>query len=172
MPGQPLPDRAELGDTDQTLWSLGLNGKPEDPWKQYAKLILGAMANGEQISFGMTAITARISAGQLARDIVWGRQARGNNAIAVIEIQTRSVPTKYGRTIAPDFPIVDWIVGNGSEPKALPSPDPTTKEPVFKDAKELSRAQQALKQRLTNKSDEAKAEKPSPTDDLDDEIIF
>jgi len=27
------PNRSEMGDTDQSLWEEGLNGKPADPWQ-------------------------------------------------------------------------------------------------------------------------------------------
>src|SRR5258708_6260606 len=40
-PGEMHPEREDLADLDQSKWPLGLNGEPNDPWKdtRYLHLI-------------------------------------------------------------------------------------------------------------------------------------
>jgi len=59
----PCP-RDELGDDDQSLWEVGLSGKPADPWQQQILLPLQA-EDGELFIFGTTSITGRRAVGRV-----------------------------------------------------------------------------------------------------------
>jgi hypothetical protein len=41
-----MPSRDSLGDTDESKWPIGLNGRPEDPWKHQICLVLQHGDNG------------------------------------------------------------------------------------------------------------------------------
>jgi hypothetical protein len=59
----PCP-RDELGDDDQSLWEVGMSGKPADPWQQQILLPLQA-EDGELFIFGTTSITGRRAVGRV-----------------------------------------------------------------------------------------------------------
>jgi hypothetical protein len=62
----PCP-RDELGDDDQSLWEVGLSGKPADPWQQQILLPLQA-EDGELFIFGTTSITGRRAVGRVIEE--------------------------------------------------------------------------------------------------------
>jgi len=65
--GFKMPPRDSLGDTDQSLWSAGLNGLPEDPWRHQIYLVLQNIERGELYTYIAGSQTARRSVGHLLR---------------------------------------------------------------------------------------------------------
>jgi hypothetical protein len=57
--GFRVPPREELGDDDQSQWKIGLNGDPEDPWKQQLVALLQDCGSGEIYAFLATNPTSR-----------------------------------------------------------------------------------------------------------------
>jgi hypothetical protein len=57
--GFRLPPRDSLGDDDQSLWEVGLSGKPEDPWKHQIIVLLQKTTSSELYSFIATNPTSR-----------------------------------------------------------------------------------------------------------------
>jgi hypothetical protein len=53
------PPRAELGDTDETLWENGLNGQPADPWQFQLLLPLQHAESGKLFVFQTTSWSGR-----------------------------------------------------------------------------------------------------------------
>jgi hypothetical protein len=159
-PGNPLPDRSELGDDDVSKWPLGIDGRPRDPW--FADLMLVRDDNGAPCMFSTTSDTGIRAVGQLCREVVWGRYIHGPNAVPVIELQSRKLRNQYA-TPVPSFPIVRWITDTGNTSNVLAAPGPVP--PVPEEAKpnndkKPTRAERALQQRLGNK----------PSSDLADEL--
>jgi hypothetical protein len=62
-----MPPRDALGDIDQSAWSNGLNGSPEDPWKHQVYLVLQNAESGELYTYIASSQTARRSVGHLLR---------------------------------------------------------------------------------------------------------
>jgi hypothetical protein len=65
--GFVMPDRKDLGDTDQAKWEIGLDGKPADPWQHHIYLVLQNCATGELFTFATSTDTGRRAAGNLLR---------------------------------------------------------------------------------------------------------
>lgn len=57
--GYVPPPREELGDQDDTLWEIGLNGKPQDPWQHQMLLPLQDTKTGELYVFATSSQTGR-----------------------------------------------------------------------------------------------------------------
>jgi hypothetical protein len=57
--GFKLPARADLDETDPDLWTVGLSGKPEDPWKHEVIILLQNCSTGEMLAFHAMNPTSR-----------------------------------------------------------------------------------------------------------------
>jgi len=65
--GFVMPPRAALGDLDQSQWTLGLSGAPEDPWKHQQYLVLQNVETKEFFTFVTASRTGRSAVGTLLR---------------------------------------------------------------------------------------------------------
>jgi hypothetical protein len=57
--GFKMPPRDSLGDQDKSQWPIGLNGRPEDPWKHQIVPLFQHCASGELYAFLATNPTSR-----------------------------------------------------------------------------------------------------------------
>ena len=57
-PEKRTPERDELGDLDQTLWPIGSDDKPLDPWSRVGQLNLVRVRDGAPLVFEASALTA------------------------------------------------------------------------------------------------------------------
>jgi hypothetical protein len=73
--GKPLPRRRDLGDHDQDVWEIGLNGKAKDPWQEVNYLPL-LDNQGEMYTFVVSGISALKEAGHLSRAYAQHRKLR------------------------------------------------------------------------------------------------
>jgi hypothetical protein len=99
----PCP-RDELGDDDQSLWEVGLSGKPADPWRQQILLPLQA-EDGELFIFGTTSITGRRAVGRVI-DECRKMLRREPNDYPVIKLALSSFQhreERIGRVTVPAF---------------------------------------------------------------------
>jgi hypothetical protein len=99
----PCP-RDELGDDDQSLWEVGLSGKPADPWQQQILLPLQA-EDGELFIFGTTSITGRRAVGRVI-DECKKMLRREPNDYPVIKLALSSFQhreERIGRVTVPAF---------------------------------------------------------------------
>jgi hypothetical protein len=62
-----MPSRDSLGDMDESQWPVGLNGRPEDPWKHQICLVLQHGGTSELYTFVTTSVTGRRAIGNLLR---------------------------------------------------------------------------------------------------------
>jgi hypothetical protein len=65
--GFVLPDRATLGDTDESEWPVGFSGAPTDPWLHQMALVLEDRATQELYTFATTSSTGRRAVGNLLK---------------------------------------------------------------------------------------------------------
>jgi hypothetical protein len=101
----PCP-RPDLGDTDQSLWELGLSGAPADPWLSQILLPLQAVADGELHLFGTTSITGRNAVGRVI-DECRKMQRHDPDNYPVIKLALGSFQhrdERVGRVVVPAFP--------------------------------------------------------------------
>ena len=113
-------DDERLGDNDKTKWPIGLNGEPEDPWKeQYAIPMMRYDAGGELYAYIARGIVAMNSAGDLL-----GRwryhPKRATGLIPVIRLESGTYPSRRfgGRKPKPVLKIDDWVTRTGAPPPA------------------------------------------------------
>jgi hypothetical protein len=56
-----MPDRATLGDSDESQWPVGISGQPEDPWQRHNYLPLQHSETKELMTFGTSSKTGRVA---------------------------------------------------------------------------------------------------------------
>lgn len=65
--GYIMPPRESLGNTDQSEWETGLDGKPADPWQHHVYLVLQSTETEELFTFVTSSKTGRRAIGNLLR---------------------------------------------------------------------------------------------------------
>jgi len=125
--GKPLPDREELGNTDQSQWEMGPDGKtPRDPWQSTRLVYLVDPDTAEAFTFSTSSWGGREAVINLGDAIARMRSAHPK-ALPVVSLEATAMHTRYGRKSKPVFKIVDWkAAGEGvwEEQKQLPSQEP------------------------------------------------
>jgi hypothetical protein len=112
--GKPLPDREELGNTDQSQWEPAPDGKtPRDPWQSTRFVYLVDPNTAEAFTFSTSSWGGREAVINLGDSIARMRSAHPK-ALPVVALDAAPMITKYGRKSKPVFRIVDWkAVGSG-----------------------------------------------------------
>jgi hypothetical protein len=102
-PAREALDYRNVGD-----WPIGLDGKPEDPWRKVVYLPLVSVDGQEHVTFTTSTPTGLSRFWKLVDQ--YGRQGRFRPGdYPIIEISTGSYQDKrYGRIEVPSFRIVDW----------------------------------------------------------------
>lgn len=114
-PGQPMPQQPAVPKDD---WPLNLNGEKEHPWKSTHYLVLLDTATGEVSTFWSNTIGGRIAVAALRDQVDFMRKHRPN-AIPVIALESRDMPTQFGSTKPrPHFQIMGWKA-HDTEPQNL-----------------------------------------------------
>ena len=62
-----MPPRESLGDLDKSLWELGLDGHPQDPWQHFVYLVLQDVSTSELFTYTTSSKTGRRACGNLLR---------------------------------------------------------------------------------------------------------
>jgi hypothetical protein len=119
--GDRHPEREELGHLDQEAWPLGLNKKPEDPWKDTRYLHLINQKSGADLTFVTDSFGGRRAIGDLKAQIANVRNAHAQ-ALPIITLGSINWKTQYGEQPRPVFHVVDWIRRGGGQ-LALNKPD-------------------------------------------------
>jgi hypothetical protein len=104
-PGEPKPPRPEVNEAD---WPKNFNGVAEHPWKWTTYLHLIDVETGEVSTFSSSTAGGNVAIGELSDQIAFMRRARPD-AVPVIALESRDMPTKYGTTKPrPYFRILGW----------------------------------------------------------------
>jgi hypothetical protein len=113
--GEPMPDRKDLGDTDENDWESGPDGKPRDPWQNTRFCYFTDPKSAALFTYSTATWSGRSAVIGLGDQIMRMRTARPG-ATAHVEFQTRPSQTKYGRKMVPVLKIVGWTfpVGDGA----------------------------------------------------------
>jgi hypothetical protein len=103
------PEREDLGDTDQSQWETGLDGKPKDPWCFQHLLPLEHLESGEVVIFTTSSIGGRIATEELVRTYARRVKHKGSRALPIIKLASKDMPTRaYGNVPRPYFEIDGW----------------------------------------------------------------
>ena len=116
--GKRMPDRDELGDTDETTWERGLDKEPIDPWQNTRFVYLLNPTTLEAYTFSTHSWGGRNAVGDLADQIARARNVRPG-AVPLVELQAAEMPTKFGRKSKPLFRVAEWRGGHAERPKEL-----------------------------------------------------
>jgi hypothetical protein len=135
--GEPRPARPHVDEKD---WPLNLNGVPEHPHKFTTFLRLLDIETGELATFWTHTTGGNIAIGELSDQVAFMRQARPN-AIAVIALEARDMPTQYRTTKPrPYFRILGYRErgDTGGAPALLAGPEqsPATQQQLENSAAE------------------------------------
>src|SRR5262249_48932574 len=102
------PERAELGDTDQSEWEVE-DGKPKDPWSFQHLLPFEDMETGEVAIFVTSSIGGKIATDELVRAYARRLRRTKSRANPTISLACKQMPTKkYGDVPRPHFPVDRW----------------------------------------------------------------
>src|SRR5262249_25212120 len=116
-PGRRLPDRDELGDTDQDEWEDGPGGDPKDPWQNTRFVYLVDPQTAEAFTFSTSSWGGRGAVNDLGDQIARMRNVHPD-AVPVVELRAAEMPTKFGRKSKPVFKVVGWKSASGGEQPA------------------------------------------------------
>lgn len=122
-PGQHHPERDELGDLDQSKWPMGLNGQPDDPWKDTRYVHLVNQKTGADYTFVTDSHGGRRAVGDLKSQIANIRNEH-RQALPIIELGSVSWKTKFGSALRPAFHVVSWVERRGGGQLFLDRPEP------------------------------------------------
>jgi hypothetical protein len=181
-PARPTPERHELGDLDETLWPIGSDEKPLDPWSRVAQLNLVRMRDGTPLIFEASATSARQEVEDLVTRICWLARDKNPDARPILMIGARQVRNAKNQSWwIPTFTIIRWDEPDGTvilpepEPRRALSEDPTLPAKVSPEAMyAIGGAPPAAPRERKPRNayrQPAKAQ-ASLQDDLDDEIPF
>ena len=102
-----IPKRVQLDEQDQSKWPLGLDGKPNDPWV-YQYIL--PMENDDEVRllFVTSSVGGRRAVADLCKAYARHMARTGVRAQPLISLGVTDMPTKYGGTKRPFFPIIEW----------------------------------------------------------------
>jgi hypothetical protein len=105
--------RGDLDAQDQTLWTIGTDGKKRDPWQFTNALTLVNPATDSVLTFSPSSRGGISAIGELCRK--YGRRMRAHpNELPVVELGVSSYRHKIkelGEIRVPMLRIVDWVDG-------------------------------------------------------------
>jgi hypothetical protein len=122
-PGQAHPDRDELPDQDESQRPPGLNGEPEDVWKDTRYLHLIDPQTGADFTFVSDSHGGRRGVSNLKSQIYYVRMAHPA-ALPVVQLASAPMKTKFGLKKRPDFRVVAWRGREQKGPVKVIEPKP------------------------------------------------
>jgi hypothetical protein len=121
--GYVLPERASLGDTDQSQWEIGLDGQPDDPQKHHMYLVLQQADTRELFTFVAGNKIGRRAVGNLLRHYNRLRRS-GSDEVPVVRLRKGGYPHKDDRVGWVDTPV--FVVFGKTPRDGAAKPDTST----------------------------------------------
>jgi hypothetical protein len=118
-PGRRLPDREELGHTDESLWETGPDNAGRDPWQNTRFVYFIDPLTAEAFTFSTHTFGGRGAVSDLADQIGRVRQALPS-AVPLVELGAAPMLTKFGKKSKPAFTVKEWRNGGGGSQETLP----------------------------------------------------
>lgn len=113
--GRRLPEREDLGHTDESEWEEGPDGKPQDPWRNTRLVYLVNPQTAEAFTFSTSSWGGRGAVADLGDQIARMRQVHAD-AVPLIELRSAEMPTRFGRKSKPLFKIIGWKTADTEQP--------------------------------------------------------
>jgi len=105
-PGRRLPERDELSHQDESEWPL-FGDDPQDPWQSTRLVYLVDPKTQEDFTFSTSSYGGRNAVATLGDQTTRMRMVHGD-AVPIVELEAREMPTKYGSKSKPFFKVVGW----------------------------------------------------------------
>ena len=116
------PSRETLPDDDPTLWPIGRNGKPSDPWADARYVYFVHPVSAAEFTFCTSTWGGRTAVSQLKTQVQTVRRVHFH-AVPLVTLASATMPTRHGPKPRPQFDVVEWRnAGDG----ALPAIEPST----------------------------------------------
>jgi hypothetical protein len=130
--GYIVPDRKSLGDNDEALWELGLNGEPQDPWQDQMYLVLQDAETDEMFTFVSRSVTGLRAIGNLLRHYERLKKTHPD-MYPLVNLKKGGFnhrDTRVGWVSTPAFAVVgrhpkDGCMTPGDDPKPRPDASPS-----------------------------------------------
>jgi hypothetical protein len=122
LTAKPLPDVNALNDAvPQEEWEEGLNG-PRPPWQCQHALYLVCPADGSSFTYISGTVGGRIAIEGLVDRVATMRRLRGCDVLPLIALGAKSMKTKFGQRLRPEFVVDGWRqIGNETKTIAPPT---------------------------------------------------
>jgi len=105
---RPLPDVDTLNaSVPATEWEQGLNG-PRPPWQHQRAVYFVKPTSGATYTYITGTIGGRMAIQALASSVANMRKLRGENVLPVVCLGSKTMKTKFGQRIRPEFVVKDW----------------------------------------------------------------
>jgi hypothetical protein len=154
---KPFPDLDELNASiPRSQWELDFNGQPRPPYQHTSILYLLNPATMEKYTFATSTVGGKIAVAELKDSVAFMRRYRGESTLAVVELASKPMKTRFGERPRPFFKILEWRASERST-EALPATPP----------KQIAAAP-AVAASLPGK----KVGPPTPEEEMEDEIPF
>jgi hypothetical protein len=116
-----MPEREELGDSDQTKWEVGPDGKPHDPWGEQRYLPLLSIDGTEIVTYVTGSSGGRIAIQDLNRRYGYqlhiGKYQLHIGKLPIVALAVREYQhAQFGLMESPRFEIVGWTDPAGEAP--------------------------------------------------------
>jgi hypothetical protein len=121
QPGAAMLEREELGNTDESLWEVGADKRPKDPWAHTRFVYMLDPMTAEAYTFSTSSFGGREAVVNLGDAIARMRSAYPD-AMPVVALEAAPMMTRFGRKSKPTFKIVGWKAADGKvrEVRQLP----------------------------------------------------
>jgi hypothetical protein len=107
-PGERMPEREDLGYTDEDQWETNVNDEAQDPWANTRYVYLVDLTPAAEVyTFATSSWGGREAVVELGDAIQRMRKARPD-ACPIVELQAKEKPTKYGKKSRPVLRVVGW----------------------------------------------------------------
>jgi hypothetical protein len=129
--GKPLPDLDELNEKiPQKKWEK-YNGEPRPPWCRQHIAYLIDPGDASIYTFINSTVGAAIAVSKLKDRVQWMRKLRGAAVVPLVKLDAKTMKTKHGQKLRPEFTVVEWrdfsgptnalpdLSGNPIEPPSL-----------------------------------------------------
>jgi hypothetical protein len=121
--GEPLPDVDELNaKIPADEWEEGLDGNPRPPWVKQRVVYLLDPRDASTYTYVNSTVGALIAVERLKERVKWMRTLRGERVVPVVKLDAKSMPTKFGQKMRPEFTIIEWRDFGGLQTTATTPP--------------------------------------------------
>ena len=131
-PGATMPEREELGATDEAAWEVGPDKRPKDPWQNTRFVYLVDPRTAEAFTFSTSSFGGREAVVNLGDAIARMRSAHPD-AMPVVALEAAPMMTRFGRKSKPTFKIVGWKAADGKVREVRQLPPQTRAEELDDD---------------------------------------